>query len=249
MSHHQQEDNRLAEQIQKAYTANREVYGSPRLHAELVEQGISCSRRRVARLMREMGLSPHRPRHHTSTTRSDPSARVAANLLDRQFMACRPNEKWCGDITAIWTSEGWLYLAAVLDLFSRRVVGWAMAARQDELLVENALRMALQQRCPQAGLLHHTDQGCQYTSQQYQEVLKKSGIKVSMSRRGNCYDNAVSESFFGTLKRECVERARFQTRAQARQAIFAYTECFYNRVRQHSTLGYKSPVAYELLMC
>jgi putative transposase len=129
VSQHHQEDNRLAELIQKAYTANREVYESPRLHAELREQGISCSRRRVARLMREMGLSPHRPRHRTSTTRSDPSARIAANLLDRHFMAYRPNEKWTGDITAIWTSEGWLYLATVLDLFSRRVVGWAMAAR------------------------------------------------------------------------------------------------------------------------
>jgi putative transposase len=159
MSHHQQEDHHLAEKIQVAYTANREVYGSPRLHAELKDQGISCSRRRVARLMREMGLSPHRPRHRTLTTRSDPVARVAANLLDRNFTANRPNEKWTADITAVWTWEGWLSLAAVLDLFSRRVVGWAMAARQDELLVENALRMALQQRHPQGGLLHHTDRG------------------------------------------------------------------------------------------
>jgi transposase InsO family protein len=174
---------------------------------------------------------------------------VAANLLDRDFLASRPNEKWSGDITAIWTMEGWLYLAAVLDLFSRRVIGWAMAARQDERLVENALRMALQQRRPSAGVLHHTDRGCQYTSQQYQEVLTQYGITVSMSRRGNCYDNAVSESFFGTLKRECVDRACFQTRAQARQVIFEYTEGFYNRVRRHSSLGYKSPAIYEQLMC
>jgi len=249
MSQHQQEDHQLAERIQMAYTANRKVYGSPRLHAELKEQGISCSRRRVARLMREMGLTPHRPGHRTLTTHSDPAARVAANLLNRDFTASRPNEKWAADITAIWTAEGWLYLAAVLDLFSRRVVGWAMAARQDELLVENALRMALQQRRPQVGLLHHTDRGCQYTSQQYQQVLTQFGITVSMSRRGNCYDNAVSESFFGTLKRECVDRVSFQTRTQARQAIFEYTEVFYNRVRRHSSLGYKSPVAYEQLMC
>jgi len=137
----------------------------------------------------------------------------------------------------------------VLDLFSRRVVGWAMAARQDELLVEKALRMAWQQRRPQAGLLHRTDRGCQYTSQQYQGLLAQFGIRVSMSRRGNCYVNAVSESFFGTLQRECVDRACFQTRAQARQTIFEYTECFYNRVRRHSSLGYKSPAVYEQLMC
>ena len=249
MSQHQQEDHHLAEQIRIVYTTNREVYGSPRLYAELQEQGISCSGRRVARLMREMGLSPHRPRQRTLTTRSDPAAQVVANLLDCNFTASRPNEKWTADITAIWTWEGWLYLVAVLDLFSRRVVGWAMAAHQDELLVENALRMALQQRRPQAGLLHHTDRGCQYTSQQYQQVLTQFGITVSMSRRGNCYDNAVSESFFGTLKRECVDRTSFQTRAQARQAIFEYTEVFYNRVRRHSSLSYKSPVAYEQLMC
>lgn len=249
MSQHQQEDTQLAERIQMAYVANREVYGSPRLYVELKEQGMSCSRRRVARLMREMGLSPHRPRHRMLTTRSNPSAPVAANLLNRDFLASRPNEKWSGDITAIWTVEGWLYLAAILDLFSRRVIGWAMATRQDELLAENALRMALQQRRPQAGLLHHTDRGCQYTSQQYQEVLTQYGITVSMSRRGNCYDNAVSEAFFGTLKRECVDRVCFQTRAQARQAIFEYTEGFYNRVRRHSSLGYKSPVVYEQLMC
>lgn len=249
MSQHQLEDNQLAEQIQMAYTANREVYASLRLHVELREQGISCSRRGVARLMREMGLSPHRPRHRTLTTHSDPAARVAANLLHRQFSASTPNAKWAGDMTAIWTAERWLYLAIVLDLFSRRVVGWAMAARQDEQLVENALHMALQQRRPQAGLLHHSDRGSQYTSQHYQDLLAGYGISVSRSRRGNCYDYAVSESFFATLKRDCVDRVCFQTRAQARLAIFEYTEVFYNRLRRHSSLGYKSPVVYEALMC
>jgi putative transposase len=164
MSQHQREDGQLAEHIQAAYHANRGVYGSPRVHAELQAQGIRCARKRVARLMRELGLAARRPRHRTVTTRSDPSAQVAPNLLDRDFTATRPNEKWTGDITAIWTYEGWLYLAAVLDLYSRRVVGWAMAASQDETLVEMALRMAVLQRCPQAGLLHHTDRGCQYTS-------------------------------------------------------------------------------------
>jgi len=161
MSQHQREDGHLVERIQAAYHANRGVYGSPRVHAELKAQGIKCARKRVARLMRELELAARRPRHRTKTTRSDPNARVAANRLDRDFAATRPNEKWAGDITAIWTYEGWLYLAAVLDLFSRRVVGWAMAASADETLVEMALRMALVQRRPQAGLLHHTDQGCQ----------------------------------------------------------------------------------------
>jgi transposase InsO family protein len=169
--------------------------------------------------------------------------------LQRNFTATRPNEKWVGDITAVWTKEGWLYLSTVLDLFSRRVVGWAMAASQDETLVEMAFRMALQQRCPPPGLTFHSDRGSQYTSTSYQALLAEAGILVSMSRRGNCYDNAVSESFFGTLKGECVEEACFKSRAQARQAIFEYTECFYNRVRRHSSLGYVSPVVYEQLMC
>lgn len=163
MSSQQREDGQLAEHVQAAYHANRGVYGSPRVHAELQAQGIKCARKRVARLMRELELAACRPRHRTRTTRSDPSARVAPNRLDRDFTATHPNEKWTGDITAIWTYEGWLYLAAVLDLFSRRVVGWAMAASADETLVEMALRMALLQRHPQAGLLHHTDRGWRVT--------------------------------------------------------------------------------------
>lgn len=249
MSHHRREDGQLAEQIRAAFHANRGVYGSPRLHVELQARGIRCSRRRVARLMRELGLAAQRRRHRTITTRSEPNAHAAPNVLDRNFTATRPNEKWAGDITAVWTSEGWLYLAAVLDLFSRRVVGWAMAANQDATLVEMAFRMAVGQRRPAAGLLHHSDQGCQYTSLAYQALLADYGIKVSMSRRGDCYDNAVTESFFGTLKGECVEGSTFQTRSQARQAIFEYVECFYNWVRRHSSLGYMSPVAFEQLTC
>ena len=174
---------------------------------------------------------------------------VAPNLLDQDFTASRPNEKWMGDITAVWTYEGWLYLAVVLDLFSRRVIGWAMAATQDETLIETALRMALLGRHRAAGLLFHSDRGSQYTSDAYRAILAASSVTVSMSRTGNCYDNAVTESFFGALKGECVERACFQTREQARQTIFEYVECFYNRVRRHSTLGYVSPVVYEKLMC
>jgi len=223
------------------------VYGSPRVHAELQAQGIKCARKRVARLMRELELAARRRRHRSRTTRSDPSARVAPNRLDRDFTATRPNEKWTGDITAIWTYEGWLYLAAVLDLFSRRVVGWAMAASADEMLVETALRMALLQRRPQAGLLHHTDRGCQYTSTAYQALLVEMSVTVSMSRKGNCWDNTVTESFFGTLKGECVDLSCFQTRTEARQAVFEYVECFYKRVRRHSSLEYVSPVAFEQL--
>jgi putative transposase len=248
LSQHQREDRQLAERIQAAYYASRQVYGSPRIHAELREQGLRCSRRRVARLMRERGLSARRRRHRTITTQSVPGARVAPNRLNQEFTASRPNEKWTGDITAIWTSEGWLYLAVVLDLYSRRVIGWAMAATQDEALIERAFQMALLGRNPAAGLLFHSDRGSQYTSDAYQAVLADVDVTVSMSRTGNCYDNAVTESFFGTLKGECVERFSFQTRGQARQTIFEYVECFYNQVRRHSSLGYVSPTAYEQLV-
>ncbi len=245
LSQHQREDQQLAERIQAVYHANRQVYGSPRIHVELRDQGIRVSRKRVARLMREQGLSASRRRHRTITTHSEPGARVAPNLLDQEFTASRPNEKWTGDITAIWTYEGWLYLAVVLDLYSRRVIGWAMAAIQDEALIERAFQMALLARHPSSGMLFHSDRGSQYTSDAYRALLADVGAIVSMSRTGNCYDNAVTESFFGTLKGECVERTSFQTRGQARQTIFEYVECFYNRIRRHSSLGYVSPVAYE----
>jgi putative transposase len=247
MSQHQREDDRLAQHIQAAYEANRKVYGSPRVHAELRAQGIRCSRKRVARLMRMMGLVARRPRRWTRTTQQNPMAPVALNLLNRDFTASRPNQKWAGDITAIWTAEGWLYLAAILDLFSRRVVGWAMAAIQDENLVESALRMAVLTRHPQAGLLHHSDRGCQYTSRRYQALLADLRITVSMSRTANCWDNAVTEAFFGTLKGEGVALSSFRSRSEARSVVFEYVEAFYNRVRRHSSLGYVSPAAFEQL--
>jgi putative transposase len=249
MCEHRRANEVLAEQIQEVYHACRQVYGSPRIHAELQAQGISSSRKRVARLMRERGLSARRRRHRTITTKSEPGARVAPNLLDQDFTASRPNEKWTGDITAVWTYEGWLYLAIVLDLFSRRVIGPALAAIQDETLIETARLLALLARRPAAGLLFHSDRGSQYTSDAYRAALAEGGITVSMSRTGNCYDNAVTESFFGTLKGECVERVSFQTRREARQTIFEYVECFYNRIRRHSSLGYVSPVAFEQVMC
>ncbi len=249
MSQHARLDQELSEQIRAAYHTHRRIYGSPRIHVELRAQGVRCSRKRVARLMHEQGLCARRRAHHTRTTWSEPGARIAPNLLNQDFAASRPNEKWTGDITAIWTYEGWLYLAVVLDLFSRRVVGWAMAANQDESLVEMALRMALLSRRPGAGLLFHSDRGSQYTSDAYRSLEASFNITVSMSRTGNCYDNAVTESFFGTLKAEGVGSSSFASRAQARQTIFEYTECFYNRVRRHSSLGYKSPAVYEQLIC
>jgi putative transposase len=240
---------KLADEVQVAFQANRKVYGSPRLHAELQAQGRRCGRKRIARLMRELHLSAQLPRHRRITTKSEKGARVAENLLLWNFHADEPNRKWVTDTTYIWTAEGWLSLAVVLDLFSRMVGGWAMAPIQDAALVGHALHMALARRRPQAGLLHHSDRGSPYTSQSDQAILLQEGIQVSMSRTGNCYDHAAMESFFHSLKAQCIDRECFQTRAQARRATFEYIGCFYNRTRRHSTLNYVSPVIDEQLMC
>ena len=232
-----------------AFQANRRVYGSPRVHAELRAQGIHCARKRVARLMREQGLFAQRPRHRTVTTRSEPGAQVAPNLLQRDFSADQPDKKWVADTTYIWTAEGWLYLAVVLDLFSRMVVGWSMAAIQDATLVVQALQMAVTRRRPEAGLLHHSDRGSTYTSENYQALLQQEGIRASMSRTADCYDNAARESFFHRFKGECIDGESFQTRAQGRLATFDDIESFYNRTRRHSTLNYMSPLSYEQVMC
>jgi transposase InsO family protein len=184
-------------------------------------------------------------RSHKPTTQSDPRARFAPNTLNREFEAEQPNTRWVTDTKAVETAKGWLYLAAIVDLFSRMVVGWAMAATEDGALVELALRMAVARRHPEAGLLHHSDRGTEFTSEHYQAALRELGIEVSMSRTGNCWDNAAMESFFATLAKECTHRLRFQTRQEARSAIFEYIECFYNPVRLHSTLEYSSPVSFE----
>jgi len=194
-SQHSREDAKLGQQVKAAFQASRQVYGSPRIHAELKALGVACARKRVARLMREQGLSAKPPRHRTVTTKSEKGAPVAANLLHQDFHAACPNQKWTTDTTYIWTQEGWVYLAAVLDVFSRMVGGWAMAAIQDATLVEQALQMALARRRPEAGLLHHSDRGSTYTSESYLAVLQQHGLLVSMSRTANCYDNAVTESF------------------------------------------------------
>lgn len=240
------EDGELTQQIAQVFWTHRGVYGSPRILAELRTQGVPCGRRRVMRLMREAQLSARPRSRRRQTTHADPNAsgRVAPNVLGRNFSAPAPNRKWLADVTAIPTGEGWLYLAVVLDTFSRLVVGWAMDVVHDEHLVAQALRMALGRREPRAELVHHSDRGSEYTSEGYLALLKAWGIQVSMSRTGNCYDNAMMERFFGTLKRECP--MHFETRQQARGAIFEYIECFYNRVRRHSVLGYLSPVDFEL---
>jgi putative transposase len=235
---------KLLKMIKKIFRRSRKTYGSPRIHAELRAQGMACSCNRVARLMRKHGVRARRPRRRVRTTDSKHDLPVAPNLLGRQFEAERPNQKWVADISYIDTDEGWLYLATVMDLFSRRIVGWAMDDHMERSLVEQALRMALFRRRPRAGLLHHSDRGSQYASGDYRALLAAWGITASMSRTGDCYDNAAMESFFGTLKTECVT-ARYPTRAAARTDIFEYIEVWYNRQRRHSSLGYLSPVAFE----
>lgn len=235
----------LVEQIRAEYETSRKTYGSPRIQVVLQRQGVKCGKNRVARLMRLHGMvAKQRQKWHPTTTQRQPGVLPAPNLLNQDFSALLPNRKWVSDFTYVETTEGWLYLAAVLDLFSRKVVGWAMSAQMDTSLVEAAWQMALLARQPEPGLLHHSDQGSQYTSAAYQQALVSALAQVSMSRVGNCYDNAVMESFFATLKTECVT-APFDTRALARTTIFEYIEVWYNRKRLHSTLGYLSPVEFE----
>jgi transposase InsO family protein len=239
------ENRVLVEQIQVEYKISRQTYGSPRIWARLQGQGIACGRHRVARLMHREGICPQkRHKWHPVTTQRQPGVIPAPNRLNQDFSATTANTKWVSDFTYIDTAEGWLYLAIVLDLFSRKVVGWAMSKHMNTALVETALQMALQTRHPEASLLHHSDQGSQYTSADYQSTLADWNIQLSMSRVGNCYDNAVAKSFFGTLKAECVT-SQFVSLAAARTTIFEYIEVWYNRQRLHSTLGYLSPVEFE----
>lgn len=228
-----------------AYQENRGKYGSPRIHAEVKAQGIRCGRKRVARLMRDKQLSARKKRHKVRTTNSNHRLPVAPNLLLRNFEASAPNKKWMADITFIETREGWLYLAGVLDAYSRKIVGWAMSQHHDAELVKTALHMALLSRHPGADLVHHSDQGSEYASITYQKLLHEHHIQVSMSRKGDCYDNSMIESFWGTLKGECCDCMVFSTRKEAQTAIFEYIEVYYNRKRRHSSLGYLSPVDYE----
>ena len=236
----------LLKEIREIHSASRQTYGSPRIHAELRARGFATSKNRVVRLMRVAHLCARRKtKRKVVTTDSQHSFPVAPNRLNRDFEAQRPNEKWVTDITYIPTAEGWLYLAVVMDLFSRKVVGWAMEATLESSLVEKAFQMAVQNRQNVHGLLHHSDRGSQYAGHPYQKLLNVHNIQVSMSRSGNCYDNAPMESFFGTLKNEQVHYQEYQTRLEAKTDIFAYIEGFYNRTRRHSSLGYLSPEAFE----
>ena len=244
-SKRQKYNEMLLSQIRQFFARSRQTYGSPRIWKDLLEAKVCCGKHRVARLMRQTGLRAVVGRRFRVTTNSKHALPVAENLLDQDFGVAEANVKWASDITYLRTGEGWLYLAVVLDLFSRRVVGWSMQASLDRSLVLNALQAALSLRQPGRGLLHHSDRGSQYASADFQTRLSEQGIQCSMSRRGNCYDNAVVESFFGTLKQEMVNRCRFATGAAARREVFEYIEVWYNRQRRHSSLGYVSPAEFE----
>lgn len=240
----QQRELLLAE-IEEIHLKRRKVYGSPRIHEELKARGRSCNVKTVARIMGEEGIRAKTAKKFKVTTDSRHRRPVAENVLNRDFEAQEANQVWLADITYIWTREGWLYLAAVEDLYSRKVVGWSMSTVLTRRLVTAALEMAIQRRFPGEGLMHHSDRGSQYASDDYQRLLSKHGITCSMSRKGDCYDNAPMESFFATLKKELIHHEDYETREEARQSIFEYIEVFYNQVRRHSALGYKSPDEFE----
>jgi putative transposase len=235
----------LQANVSRIHEQSRGTYGSPRVLAALRASGFPASKRRVERTMRALGLHARPRRRFRTTTKANPAHPTAPNLLNRQFAASRPNQRWVTDITYIWTAEGWCYLAAILDLFSRRVVGWALDTTLTTSLPLRALDHAMRRRAPTLGLQHHSDRGCQYTSQDYRAALSRLGIEVSMSRKGNCWDNAVAESFFATLKTELIYRRSWSSRVELRAAVFDYIEIFYNRQRLHSTLDYKTPDQIE----
>ena len=236
---------RLHRRIVELHQKSRGTYGSPRIREALHKEGFSTSKRRVESSMRELGICGVSRRRHVTTTRSNPEHPVVPNVLARDFTATRPDERWVTDITYISTGEGWAYVAAILDLYSRAVVGWALSSSLSTELPLEALNVALQRRQPTRELLHHSDRGCQYTSAVYRGLLLDHGITVSMSRRGNCWDNAVAESFFATIKTELVHRQPWATRVELRAALFDYIETFYNRDRLHSALGYRTPAEVE----
>lgn len=244
-SRRSRENRRLDELICEEHERSRGTYGSPRIHAALKARGERCGLNRVADLMRKVGIRSKVKRKFKKTTNSRHAYPIAANLLAQDFSTQMPNQVWASDITYIPTDEGWLYLASTMDLFSRAIVGWSMSAGMPASLVVDALRMAIARRSPSAGMIHHSDRGVQYAAHAFQGLLDQEGIVCSMSGKGNCYDNAVKESFFHTLKTELCDHERYRTREQARASIFEYIEAFYNRQRLHSSLGYLSPLAFE----
>jgi putative transposase len=237
-------DEALAAKVRASFVASDRTYGSRRVWHDLLAEGLSCGLHRVERLMRLHGLRA-RPRRRGLPKDGGTRSVIADNVLDRQFFADRPNQKWVADFTYIWTAQGWLYVAAVIDLFSRRVVGWSMSDTMTAQLVTDALIMAIWRRGKPDALLHHSDQGSQYTSEQFQRLMADNGVSCSMSRSGNVWDNAAMESFFSSLKTERTARKVYRTRDEARADVFDYIECFYNPKRRHSTIGYLSPVEFE----
>ncbi len=239
------EDRRLSEKVKESHEKSRKTYGARRILKDLVDDDETISRTRVGRLMKQQGLESKGKRKFKATTNSNHGRPVAPNLLDREFMVEQPDTVYAGDITYIQTDEGWLYLAVLIDLYSRAIVGWAMSERMPAQLVNDALMMAIWKRKPPKGMMVHSDRGSQYASELYQKTIKDQGFICSMSRKGNCWDNAPSESFFHTLKTELTYHRRYQTRQEAKQEIFEYIEVFYNRQRRHSTIGYQTPLGYD----
>jgi putative transposase len=243
-----QEDARLSSTILQFHARSRQTYGSPRIREDFREVGVAIGRRRVARLMRQKGICGRcRRRRRPQTTDSDHDGPIAPNLLKGRPAASRINEVWATDITYVPTDEGWLYLAGMIDVYSRKIVGWSVSATLTAQLCLDTLQIALRQRRPGKGLIHHSDRGVQYASREYRQALQAAGLTPSMSRRANCYDNALAESFWSTLKTECLHRLHFHTRAEASLAVFDFIDCFYNRHRRHSSLGYRSPIAFETI--
>ncbi len=240
------QDRVLKEKILAIYAEYKQRYGSPRIHDELRDLGIRCSRKRVERLMRELGIRARHKRQFKVTTNSKHNYPVAPNLLNRQFQVNAPNQVWVADITYIRTFEGWLYLAAVMDLFSRKIVGWSMSEKISTDLAIAALKMAIRSRKPSKGLMHHSDRGVQYANHAYRKVLKKYAVTRSMSRKGNCWDNAPMESFFSTLKTECIDGKIYLSRTQAKREIFEFIEIDYNRKRRHSAINNMTPEFFEI---
>ena len=245
MSRRQRDDMVILAHVREQHRLSLQSYGRPRMTEELQELGLKVGHRRIGRLMRENDIKIIRTQKYKATTDSNYTFNIAPNLLDQDFSADGPNQKWAGDISYIWTSEGWLYLAVILDLYSRRVIGWAVSNRMKRDLAIRALDMAVALRQPPKGCIHHTDRGSQYCSHDYQKLLSKHGFKVSMSGKGNCYDNSMVETFFKSIKAELIWRNRWDTRRQAEGAIFQYINGFYNPRRRHSSLGGKSPLAFE----
>jgi transposase InsO family protein len=239
------ENKDLLEKIIEVFRSSKERYGSPRITAELKRGGISCNKKRIARLMNKHGIEAKIFRKYRNITNSDHQKEKSENILSREFNRQKRNEVWTGDITYIRTQEGWIYLAAVMDIYSRKVIGWQLDKNLNSDLVERALKNALMDRRVEKGIIFHSDQGIQYASQSFRKILRDNGFIQSMSRKGNCYDNAITETFFHTLKTELINRTKYKTSEEARRSIFEYIEIFYNRRRLHSAIGYHTPVEYD----